>query len=168
MVRPFCIGALGALTLLCAACSSESAAQPDVGPTGDPAISFAEPSSAREQPLCVAVGTEADARVPLLVDVVELVLRPPGACGYYVQCGHLDLYVDDVLNDESAVPAIDLLLRKLADRYHDGGLRADTDQPDVLHVRVVAANDADETFSDHAGKPLEDSLELATAPTCPR
>jgi hypothetical protein len=120
MVRRQGFAALGLLALSCAGCSSESTEEVDVGPTGEPEVSFAQPLSLNGEAVCVAVGTEPDARIALLVQTAELVLRPPGACGYYVQCGHLDLYVDGVLNNESAVPAIDLLLSKVADRFLDG------------------------------------------------
>jgi hypothetical protein len=166
MVRLARFAWLALLALGAAACSSESTTAIDVGPTGDPTIVFADPSSSDAQPVCVAVGSEADARVPLLVDTTELVLRPPGACGYYVQCVHLDLTVDGVSNDESAAPAIDLLLRKLADRYHDGSPRADNGQPDVLHVEVSAVGDAEQPVSNHEGVPLKDTLQLVTKPSC--
>jgi len=149
------------------ACSSTDAATPDTGPTGDPTISVVEPAASGTGPACVAVGPEADARVPLLVSVTELVLRPPGGCGYYVQCGHLELYVDDVLNNESAVPAIDVLLRKLADRYHDAGPLAGSGAPDVLHVRLAAVSDTDVALADHDGGLLETTIDLATVASCP-
>ena len=166
MVRLARFAWLGLVALAAAACSSESTTAVDVGPTGDPTIVFAAPSSEAPQPVCVAVGSEEDPRVPLLVDTTELVLRPPGACGYYVQCVHLDLTVDGVPNNESPAPAIDLLLRKLADRYHDGSPRADDGQPDVLHLEVVAAGDDDQPVSNHQGVPLKDTLQLVTKPSC--
>ena len=149
------------------ACSTTESATPDVGPIGDPTIGVIEPASSGIGPVCVAVGSEADARVPLLIATTELVLRPPGGCGYYIQCGHLDLYVDGVLNNESAVPAIDLLLRKLADRYHDAAPLAGSGALDVLHVRVAAVGDTDAVLADHDGGLLETEIQLATAESCP-
>jgi hypothetical protein len=166
MVCRACLGLMGLLAFGSAACSEESATEIDVGPTGEPSIAFVAPSSADPQPLCVVVGDEPDARIAMLVETAELVLRPPGACGYYQQCGHLDLFVDDVLNNESAVPALELLLRKLADRYHDGSPRADDGQPDVLHVRVVAVTDDERPMGNHEGQAIEDLLELTTVPSC--
>jgi hypothetical protein len=113
------------------------------------------------------VSDETDARVPLLVEVTELVLRAPGACGSYVQCGHLSLYVNDELNNESAVPGIDLLLRKLADRYHDGAPLPDSGEPDLLRVRVEVQNDDGQPLTNHAGEPLEDEVRLITLAECP-
>jgi hypothetical protein len=149
------------------ACSSAESATPDLGPVGDPTIAVLVPAASGSGPVCVAVGSDADARVPLVIGTTELVLRPPGGCGYYVQCGHLDLYVDGVLNNESAVPAIDLLLRKLADRFHDAAPNLATGEPDVLHVRVAVAGDTDAVLADHDGGLLETELELATAESCP-
>jgi len=166
MVRRCGLAALVVSALVSLGCSSESTEEIDVGPTGEPQVSFAQPLSLDGEPVCVAVGAEADARVALLVETAELVLRPPGACGYYVQCGHLDLYVDDVLNDESAVPAIDLLLRKLADRYHDGSPRESDGQPDVLHLAVQLADADDLPLRNHEGQLIEDTLELITKPSC--
>lgn len=149
-----------------AACSDDETEATDVGPSGNPTIALLSPASSDPQPICVAIDDEPDARVPLLVETTELVLRPPGACGYYVQCGHLALYVDDVLNNESAVPAIDLLLRKLGDRYHDGSTDLGTGEPDVLRIRVDVVDAAGETMNDHAGEPLSDTVDLVTVPSC--
>ena len=151
---------------LASACTTSEEATLDVGPTGDPTLSIAEPGT-DGFPVCVSIGTDADFRLPVLVDVEELALRPPGACGSYAQCGQLALYVDGVLNDRSAVPVIEVLFRRLGDRYHDGATHVGTGEPDVLHVRVDAVGDDMTQLLDHAGEPLSDSIELVTVPTCP-
>ena len=71
-------------SLLLTSCDDEEATPIDIGPTGPPSIAFADPPSGTG-PVCVSVGDDADARVPLLVNVDELVLRPPGACSTYQQ-----------------------------------------------------------------------------------
>ena len=156
-----------ALLLAGAGCDDDETAEPDLGPTGDPTLFFAEPASDAASRFCAEVTAEDDARVPLLVAVTEFYLRPPGACGTYVQCGHLALYVNDVLNNESGVPAIDLLLRKLADRYHDGSPLPESGEPDVLTLRAEAQNDAGATMTNHQGAPLEDTITLVTMAECP-
>ncbi|MBW2525953.1 MAG: hypothetical protein JRI23_17360 [Deltaproteobacteria bacterium] len=165
------IPVLVAIALAAAACDDETQEPVALGPTGPPSMAFVEPQSHDVHPACEQVGDEPDARVPLLVETSELVLRPPDACGSYVQCGHLALYVDDVLNNESSVPAIDLLLRKLGDRYHDGRPLPATGEPDVLHLRVEVQDDAGEVMLDHDGEELSDELELITVTMgdrCPR
>lgn len=162
--------ALGALLL--AACDDETAEPVPVGPTGPPALAFIEPSGDDPQPICTSVGTDPDARIPLLVETTELVLRPPQACGAYVQCGHLALYVDGVPNNVSAVPTIELLLRKLGDRYHDGSIDAATGEPDVLAVRVEVQDDEGFVLLDHDEMELADEIEIVTldrpCPDAPR
>jgi hypothetical protein len=157
--------ALG-LVVAFAGCEDDEAPAIDLGPTGFPSLAFSDPPSDGPQPVCVAVGPEIDARVPLLVDLTELVLRPPGACGLFPQCGHLELWANGILNNEAAVPAVELLLRKLADRYHDGTPHAGTGEPDVVRVRVQMVSDSGVPMSDHAGEPLADELELITVPSC--
>src|SRR5690606_5356593 len=120
-----------------AGCGDDALPQGALGPSGPPSLRLIEPVPNRRGVACAAIGTEVDARVSLVFAVRELVLRPPGACGSRQQCGHLELWVDGVLNNESAVPTIDLLLRKLADRYHDGRLDADG-EPDRLRLHVLA------------------------------
>ncbi len=148
------------------ACDDDELTPIDFGPTGSPHIAFAEPASAAGEPVCVEVTTETDFRVPLLIETDEVVLRPPGTCGLYAQCGHLQLFANDVLNNEGAVRAIDLLMRKLADRYHDGSVHAGSGEPDLLRLRIQLVNVNGEPLLDHEGEPLADELELITVPSC--
>ncbi|MCC6525498.1 MAG: hypothetical protein IT373_22805 [Polyangiaceae bacterium] len=158
---------LVASALASAACTSDDAVDIDVGPTGDPTLAIAEPLSVDGAPVCASIGTDPDFRMPFYVSVQQLLLRPPGACGAYAQCGELALYVDGVLNDLSSVPAIDLLFRRLADRYHDGSPHAASGEPDVLRVRIAAVDADLEPLLDHAGEPLSDELEVTSFVTCP-
>ena len=162
------------------ACGDEDTPPIDVGPQGNPTIAFKVPA-ADQGPVCISIGEDVDARVPLVTDVQQFVLRPPGSCAQFEQCGHLALYAcgpggcpadDDpttspALNNESAVRSIDLLLGKLADRYHDNTLHTSTMQADRLHVRVDVVNDAGALELDHENQPLRAELQLVTiAPPC--
>ncbi len=160
---PTALTALAAL--LVAGCADEEAAPLDVGPTGPPSILFVDPPSG-QGPHCMSIGTDADAQLPLLVSVEELILRPPGSCGSYEQCGHLQLYSDGVLNNESSVTTIALLMHKLADPIHDGSKHAGTGEPDVLTVRVDVVDSAQQPLNDHDENPLTDTLELITVASC--
>jgi hypothetical protein len=161
---PTAMAALAAL--LVAGCDDDEAVALDVGPTGPPSILFADPPSG-EAPHCVSVGNDAIVDVPLLVTVDEIVLRPPGGCGSYQQCGHLQLYADGVLNNESSVSTIALLMHKLADQFHDGSDHAGTGEPDVLSLRVAVANSAGEPLTDHDGAPLA-GIETSTRRKAPK
>lgn len=160
-------------------CGDATTTAIDVGPTGPPSIELVDPASA-ESPVCVSLGQDAaDLRVPMLVELGELVLRHPGGCGTLAQCGHLALFVVEtaigpdaeepetgsVFNNESAVPSIDLLTRKLAYPYHDGTLQADGTQ-DYLHIRVKLIGDDGLTALDHDDLPLADDVDLITVPDC--
>jgi hypothetical protein len=148
------------------ACDDETAEPVPLGPTGPPSIAVVEPSGAEAGPVCVAIGQDPDARIQLLVEAEQLVLRPPEACGAYVQCGHLAVYVDQVLNNESSVPSIDVLLRKLGDRYHDGEPHEGTGEPDLLHVRLEVQDDFGDVLLDHDGEDVAVELAFVTANRC--
>jgi len=147
-------------------CSSDETASAPVGPQGNPTIAITEPQGVGGEPACVEVSDDPDARGPLFVTVDELVLRPPGAC-IYDQCGHLALYVDGVLNNESSVPVVDVLFRKLADKYHDGSTSSATGEPDVLNVRIDVVDGSGAQLLDHDDVPLSADIALITVPLCP-
>lgn len=146
-------------------CGETASTETDVGPTGDPSISFAVPT-ATDGVGCLSLGDSNDAELALVMELAEVDVRPPGACGSSSQCGWLSLYVDDVLNNESGVPAISLLARKLADPIHDGSPRLDDGEPDLLSLRVVVTTALDEPLLDREGLPVEASLEVMTVPDC--
>jgi hypothetical protein len=155
------------LVLACVGCGDVETTAIDVGPTGNPTLAFSEPAVSGGEAVCVSLGDDAETQVPLLTTTTELILRPPGACRNFAQCGHLGLFAAGVLNNESAVHAIDLLVRKLADPYHDGGVHQGTGEPDVLRLAVVVLNDAGDPLLDHQGEELRDELDLITVPECP-
>ncbi len=156
------VGALLSGTL---GCSDDDASAIDVGPTGQPTIAFTDPVSGGA-PACVAIGNDVQARVPLMVEAQELVLRPPDGCGAYAQCGYLHLTVDGVANNEAASEVVDLLMSKLSDPYHDGSDNPVTGEPDVLEVRVAVLEDDGEPMLDHDDVPLSDTVELITVVSC--
>ena len=147
------------------ACGSTVAEEVDVGPTGNPAITFAVPGVSDEPP-CLSLGEGKDAEVTLVTAPEELTLRPPGACGATLQCGRLSLYVDGAINNESGVPAIALLARKLADPIHDGSPRLDDGEPDLLTLTVEVTTEAEEPLLDQDGLPVATSLDVITVPDC--
>lgn len=136
----------------------------DLGPTGEPSVDFASPEG--EAPICVSIGDDANGRVPLVVAIDQIVLKPPGTCGTFVQCGHLVLYAEGVENNRSAVRGIDLLLGKLADPVFDGSIHDGTGEPDLLDLRVEVVTDAEEPLLDREGEPVAAELSLITVPDC--
>jgi hypothetical protein len=154
-----------ALALAVVGCGSEEPVAVDLGPTGPPALAFENPPSG-QGPQCVSVGDAADGQVPLLVDVDEVVLRPPGACGSLVQCGYVELYVEGRFNNEGAVRAIDLLLGKLGDPFHDGSVDEATGEPDVLDVLAIVVQGDGLWLRDDEGELVTDAIQLITVPDC--
>jgi len=146
-------------------CDGTVASDTDVGPLGDPALAFAVPAAAGEAP-CLSLGASNDAELTLVMTPTELEVRPPGACGSSAQCGRLSLYVEGALNNESGVPAIALLARKLADPIHDGRPRLDDGEPDLLSLRVEVTTELDEPLLDEEGLPVEATLDVVTVPDC--
>jgi hypothetical protein len=146
-------------------CGDDTSSTTDVGPTGPPSIAFVDPP-AQGAPTCRSIGDDVQARLPLRLTVVELVLRPPGACAGYAQCGHLELYVGEVLNNEAASSCFDLLLGKLADPIHDGSPLPGSGEPDVLDLSVRLVDDDDEPMCDHEGLALTSSAALLVVPDC--
>jgi hypothetical protein len=189
---------LAALALALIGCGDDEAGDVDAGPTGNPTLVFADPPSDGE-PHCLSLDAP-DAQVPLLTATSEVLLRPPGGCLSYAQCGHLALFsggelwsedacgadrpcasplvcdphrlrcgpaVNGVLNNETAVHAIDLVASKLGQPYHDGSIDAGTGEPDYLRLRVTLMKDDGAPLFDHSGQVVEDVIQVITAPECP-
>jgi hypothetical protein len=151
--------------LVLAGCSDDAAVAIDPGPTGPPSVKFSDPAPG-DAPICVSVGEDADTRVPLLIAIEELELRPPGGCEGVAQCGRLALYANGVFNNETAVRAVDLLVYKLGNPYHDGSVHEGTGEADLLELRVEVLTDESEVLLDHDGEPLSDSIQLITVADC--
>jgi hypothetical protein len=153
------------LAAVLAGCGSSGGTTTETGPTGPPSVAFAEPASGQGAQ-CVSTLGFADAEIPLLVSTEELVLRPPLACDNVAQCGHLELLVDGLFNNNSSVPTINLLLRKLGDPIHDGSIDAGTGEPDVLRVLVRAVDSDGVPFVDEEDIPIADEMDLITVEDC--
>jgi hypothetical protein len=157
------------LTACLVGCGDDATTAVDAGPTGPMSVSFASPASGGD-PACVSIGDDADITVPLLVKAPNIDLSPPGDCKFD-QCGHLELFAADILNNEGAVPAIELLIYKIADRYHDGSESLATGMPDVLPLRIDVIRDGEPLLSDELGAdgeplPVSDTIDLITVPDC--
>ncbi len=156
--------ALGCVVL--AGCGDDASPTIDPGPTGAPNLRIVDPAPAAT-PACVSIGLDASIGVPVLVDLQEMLLRSPGGCFGVAQCGRLALFADEVLNNETAVRSVDLLLYKLGDPYRDGSIHDVTGEPDVLELRVeILSNETDEVMLDRDGEPLADTLQLITVVDC--
>ncbi|AUX32290.1 uncharacterized protein SOCE836_044270 [Sorangium cellulosum] len=130
------------------------------GPTGVPQLEIVSPKDGA----CVAIGEPSDASsddgptVPISVTVSELLLRPPGTCLTYRQCGHLVLSVDGERNNAAAGRVIDVRLGALdpEERYGE------------LEITIAAVSDAGEPILGGESKqePLTRSLSLTVAASC--
>ncbi|MCC6555849.1 MAG: hypothetical protein IT372_23040, partial [Polyangiaceae bacterium] len=146
---------VAALALAVSGCSDDTTSTAVAGPTGNPKLAILSPKDGA----CVAIGSGIDATIPVEIKVENLYLRPPGACGVYKQCGHLVLRVNGVENNRGSATVIDVLLRKLADRYAG------------LTISVEVINDAGEpilaVLTDGAEPaPLMRSVTVTTQVAC--
>jgi hypothetical protein len=119
------------------------------GPTGTPTLLVTSPAPST----CFSIGADPDAHLPVQVEVSHFALRPPGTCGLARQCGFLQLLVNGVPNNQSAAPNIDVLVRKLADRYA------------TLELTVELVDEAGKPFV-VAEKPVASSVTIRTAVAC--
>lgn len=154
------------LALAASACDDGETGTTGLGTSGPASIAFVSPSG-DAAPECRAIGTDVGARVPLLVAVESVSLRPPLACSAGSSCGTVRLYVDGVLNNESASVAIDLLVGKLASPYHDGEVHPSTGAPDVLDLRVELTDPEGQPFVGDDGAVLADEVALLVMQACP-
>jgi hypothetical protein len=161
------------------ACTNSTETTSDVGPAGPPSLAFADPAPGGS-PACRAIGSNVTAHVPLLLSAPNVILRPPFACGAFVQCGYVKLFVNGQLNNEAAALGVDLLIGKLANPYHDGSIHAGTNGPDVLNLEVrlfenpIFTDDAGNGFYGpeapmHGadGKQLVATTQIIVVPACP-
>lgn len=141
-----------------ATCAEETAPTVDVGPVGTVFLNIKSPLSGQ----CIVVPAGADPTVPIEVDVRDpengnatFILRPPGNCGTYGHCGRVALEVNGVENNEGATSVVDLLLRKLADRYTN------------LTVKATLVNDEGVPFANtDGGEPVSATVTFKSAKPC--
>ena len=157
--RMFTFGGVAALAAVAAlagplGCTDETTAATSTGPTGRITLVVKSPANG----VCTAVGDDAFAEVPIVVDVDNAVLRPPGTCGVYTQCGHLELQVNGIPNNAGATEVIPVLLRKLAEPLGDFDVSLRIVKDDGTYV----LDSTSET-----GAVLEAHVALVTRASCP-
>jgi hypothetical protein len=130
--RAYAIASALLLGGLCAYGSGSCVPTPLVTPTGTPesvtsfSIASPRPGACVQIPdPCPGNGPPCPT-VPITLDPIALNLgqgqfsiRPPGACGQNYNCGHIQLYVDGVLNGEGAGSVVDVNLQDMAVPYRE-------------------------------------------------
>lgn len=154
--------ALVALTSLGLGCSSTSTSETSAGPVGPASFALTSPADGA----CIAIGTDVTAHVPLAFETTNVVLRPPGACGSYANCGRIALRADGLANNEGASFAVDLVLGKLANPYHDGEIHEGTGKADLLPIEATLLTDSGTPMTDTDGEDLTLNFALVIKPSC--
>jgi hypothetical protein len=104
---------------------------------------------------CVSIGTNPDVRIPFVLKTTWLYLRPPGICGDSVQCGQLELWVDDKLVQRASTTVIEWQMVTVVERYGE------------FMIRIAAVTDDGKSIPDADGNALEVTRTITTAETCP-
>lgn len=108
-----------------------------------------------EEGACVAIDSDPNAVVPFVLKTTWLYLRPPGVCGDAVQCGHLQLWVNDKLVARVTSSVVEWDVATVINRYGD------------FQIRIVAVTDAGESIVDAEDQPLVVTRTITTAEKCP-
>ncbi|XXT24804.1 hypothetical protein WME94_25050 [Sorangium sp. So ce429] len=130
------------------------------GPTGTPALEIVTPKDGA----CVAIGAPPAApsadepTIPIRVSVSQLLLRPPGTCGTYAQCGHLELSIGGEKNSAAAGLVIDARLGELDPEERYGEL--------TIAVTIVSDAGVPLLGGESRKEPLTRSLSLTVAESC--
>ena len=132
-------------------CEEDSTTTTDAVTVDPPTMELVSPAEGA----CISIGTDPDARVPFVLKTSWLYLRPPGICGDSVQCGHLELWVDDKLVERASTTVIEWDLVTVIERYGD------------FAIRIAAVTDAGKSIPDADDKPLEVTRTITTAESCP-
>ena len=134
-------------------CGDDETSPPDVGPTGDPKVTITLPRDGD----CVAIGEPAAPTIPISIAVEQLLLRPPGACGAYAQCGYAQIVLPGgKVNSKSSGPVLELDLTEIADPYIE-----DFEVP----VEIVAESTG-KTMLNHDGQPVAATIHISIAKEC--
>ncbi|WP_437693226.1 hypothetical protein [Sorangium sp. So ce176] len=150
---------LAAGLAVAAGCSDEETASAP-GPTGTPEIAIVSPKDGA----CVAIGAPSadpsagEPTIPIHVGISQLLLRPPGTCGTYSQCGHLVLSLDGEENSAGAGRVIDVRLGQLDAEERHG--------EHTITVAVVSDTGEPILGGENRQEPLTRSLSLTIAASC--
>lgn len=149
----FALAALGSFSL---GCSDDETTTSSVTSTQrNPHLEIVKDGDASTP--CFSIGNDPDARVPIEIEVSDMVIRPPAFCGSTSGCGHFVLLVGNVENNIGTTRLMDVLMRKLADRYG------------TFDITVEARGDDNEVLLDKSADveiPARDGITILTAPAC--
>lgn len=144
-----------ALCLLLLGCGEDETETTSTTPTvRNPSLAITSPADDMH---CFSIGSDPDARIPIQIETKEMVIRPPDFCGSIAGCGHFVLLVGDRENNIGSTRLLEVLMRKLADRYG------------TFEITVEARNDDNEILVDKSGEseiPARDTVTIASAPNC--
>jgi hypothetical protein len=151
--RPAGLLAAGLALAVAGGCGEDEKISGPLGPTGNPKLTIHEVNGAeRKELMCVPVGPDPDATISVNVHPDQLLLRPPGTCGAYAQCGHMLLRINGVENNRGSAPVIDAQLQNLADRYAE------------LTISIEVRTDSGELIlnQDEVPLPVGDTVKVIT------
>jgi len=145
----------GLSVVLCAAllvgCGEESEeTTTETTETSPPTIAIKSPAEGA----CVSIGDAPDVRVPFVLEVKALRLRPPGYCGTASACGHLALSMNGKVVGRGSGTVVEFPMIGVADRY------------DTFDVEIVVVNDAGAPLVGGEGSVLRATRTITTAPSC--
>lgn len=149
--RTLALCSLLALSSVFLGCEEETSTDTDGTQVEPPTMELLRPAAGA----CVAIGSDPDVRIPFELKSTWLYLRPPGFCGEAVQCGQLVLWVNDKLVARASTSVIEWDMVTVIDRYGE------------FNIRIAAITDAGESILNAEGKPLEVTLTITTAVSCP-
>ncbi|MDI1444725.1 hypothetical protein [Polyangium sp. 6x1] len=147
--------ASGRSLVLCAAllagCTDESDdSSTATTETDPPTISLKSPADGA----CISIGEAPDVRIPFVLEVKALFLRPPGLCGATAACGHLELSANGKVVNRGSGTVVELPMIGVADRYG------------TFDVEIVVVDDAGEPLQGGEGSVLRVNRTITTAPSC--
>ncbi|MDI3284461.1 hypothetical protein [Polyangium sp. 15x6] len=147
--------ASGPSLVLCAAllagCTEESDdTTTETIETDPPTISIKSPAEGA----CVSIGEAPDVRIPFVLEVKALFLRPPGYCGDTTACGHLELSANGKVVSRGSGTVVEFPMIGVADRY------------DTFNVEIVAVDDEGDPLQGGEGSVLRATRTITTAPSC--
>ncbi|MDC0745089.1 hypothetical protein [Polyangium mundeleinium] len=150
-----CMRASGRSLVLCAAllagCSDESDdTTTETTATDPPTISIKSPAEGA----CVSIGEVLDVRIPFVLDVKALLLRPPGYCGDTKTCGHLELSANGKVVNRGSGTVVEFPMIGVANRY------------DTFDVEIVVVDDEGAPLAAGEGSVLRATRTITTAVSC--